>query len=80
MSVTLIDTYVTSGIIKSAPVLPTSGDNFREKKKEENWSERFLLEVYRRILLLLDHIPYRRAHFVNDALELCSLLSNYTMQ
>ena len=29
-----------------APVLPTSGANFWEEKKEDIWSEQFLLEVY----------------------------------
>ena len=37
---------MNSDIIKSAPVLPASDENFREEKKEENWLERFLLKIY----------------------------------
>ena len=37
---------MTSSIIKSAPFLPSSGDNFREEKRRKYWSERFLLKVY----------------------------------
>ena len=41
MFMTVIDTRFLSLCIKSAPVLSTCG-----KKKEENWSEWFLLKVY----------------------------------
>ena len=35
-----------SAKIDPCPVLSTSGDSFGKEKKEENWSELFLLEVY----------------------------------
>ena len=50
-------------IIKSAPVPSTSGDNFRK----ENLSAISAESIYRCMLLFLDHILYRRDHFVRDA-------------
>ena len=35
---------------------------------EENWSAITAESIYRCMLLFLDHILYRRAHFVRDAL------------
>ena len=83
MFVTLIDTsflslrdtykwdpnFVNSGLIKFAPVLPTSGGNFREEKGRKLVRTISAESIYRCMLLFLDHILYCRAHFVRDALR-----------
>ena len=55
-----------------APV-PTSGANFREEKREKIGQSDFCLK-YRYMLLFLDHSPYRRAHFIRDALRVSQAL------
>ena len=49
-------------------VLPTSGDNFREEKGRKSVRAISAECIYRCMLLFLDHILYRRAHFVRDML------------
>ena len=46
----------------------TSG---KKKKRKKIWSEQLMLKVniYRCMLLFLDHILYRRVHFFRDALR-----------
>ena len=53
---------MNSGIIKYCQLPVTTF----EKKKEENWSA-IAESIYRFMFLFLDHILYRRAHFVHDA-------------
>ena len=80
MFVTLVSChFVTLISIKSAPVLSTSGDNFREENGKKLVRAISAESIYRCMLLFLDHILYRRTHFVRDALrELCSLLLGKT--
>ena len=62
--------FVTLISIKSAPVLSTFGDNFREENgKKIGQSDFCWKNIYHCLLLFLDHILYRRAHFVRDALR-----------
>ena len=55
--------------IKSAPVLSTFGDNFREENGKKILVRVIFAEsIYRCMLLFLDHILCRRAHFIRGAL------------
>ena len=60
---------MTSGVIKSAPVLPTSGETSGKKTGRKLVRAISAESIYRCMLLFLDHILYRRAHFVRDALR-----------
>ena len=55
-----------SGIIKSAPV---SSANLREEKERKLVRAISAESIYRCMLLFLDHILYRTAHFVRDLLR-----------
>ena len=55
--------FVTLISIKFAPVLSTSGDNFREENGKKLVRAISAESTYRCMLLFLDH----RAHFVHDA-------------
>ena len=48
-------------------VLPTSNDNFWEEKRRKLVSVISAESIYHCTLLFLDHILYRRAHFIRDA-------------
>ena len=50
-------------------VLPTSIDIFREEKGRKLVRAISAESIYRCMLLFLDHILYRRAHFVRDELR-----------
>ena len=78
MFVTLIDTrLVTSWRLLVRPIIKSS--NFRWQLPGRKSGRKLVRaitaeSIYRCMLLFLDHILYRRAHFVRDALrELCSL-------
>ena len=58
---------MNSDIIKSAPVLPASDENFREEKGRKLVRAISAENIYICMLLFLGHILYRRAHFVRGA-------------
>ena len=69
MFVTFIDTRLLSLLrllVRLSFVLPTSGGNFWEEKGRKYWSI-FAESIYHCMLLIFDHILYRRAHYVHDA-------------
>ena len=65
---------MTSAIIKSAPVLPASGETSGKKTGRKLVRAISAESIYRCMLLFLDHIFYRRVYFVREALAIITFL------